>query len=185
MKNLGLYKNEEFYAYGEVNELAKRKKNETPAEMQIRVVKVSTVSGDIASLDGNVLEAYRDIIQAEEIKKKRGREDSEISGSSFLCVPSPLNEKILKMSSLTYDGSTPSAKKKRRRLSHIGSQNSASRGPVLSQNQVFTPVKPLYLNQSQVFTPDKPRFASPRISLSQSSYGDVSVSNLKDPKNYE
>lgn len=185
MKNLGLYKNEEFYAYGEVNELAKQKFHETNAEMQIRVVKVSTVSGDIASLDGNVLEAYRDIIQAEEIKKKRGREDSEISGSSFLCVPSPLNENILKMSSLTYDGSTPSAKKKRRRLSHIGSQNSASHGPVLSQYQVFTPDKPLYLNQSQVFTPDKPRFASPRISLSQASFGDVSVSNLKDPKNYE
>ena len=168
LKNLGLHKNKEFYAPGEENELACRKIYETLDPMRLRAVKATTVKGEIDSLSENVLQVYRPMMQVEELKKKRARKDDEISGSSFpLCVPSPLNKtNILKISSLTFDGSTPNAKK-RRRLSPPGSLNRASHGPVLSQNQVFTPDRPLYQN---LFTP-------PGISLSKSS--------LKDPNNYE
>jgi hypothetical protein len=177
LKNLGLHKNKEFYAPGEANELVSRKEREKLDQMKIRALKATTVTGKIDSLPENVLQVYRPMMQLEQLKKKRARKDDEISGSPFpLCVPSPLNKtNILKISSLTFDGSTPNAKK-RRRLSPPGSLNRASHGLVLSQNQVFTPDRPLYQN---LFT------SASGPSLSQSSFGDVSVSNLKDPENYE
>lgn len=170
-QNLGLHKNKDFYAYGERNELVGRKCGEKLVQQQIRALKVSTVRGKIDDLDGNILEEF-----PEEKTKKRAREDSE---SSFpLCVPSPLDRKHIlpKMTSLPFDG-TPTTKKKRRCLSPPGSLNRASHRPVLSQSQAFTPDRPpLYLN---LFTPTR------EPSLSQASLGELPLSNLKDPKNYE
>jgi hypothetical protein len=96
----------------------KKKLNEDQVQQRKRALKVSTVHGNIDDLDGNVRKYF-----PEEETKKRSREDGEKSYA--LCVASPLDRKHIlpKMSSLAFDGSTPSAKKKRRRLSHIGSHN--------------------------------------------------------------
>jgi hypothetical protein len=178
-EQLHLYDNDAFY--GGPSDLVQRHGSEMVDEMKIRALKAATVLGKINSdsVNGIVLRAFDEVLQA--VKDQNpNRESSMASFCPF--TPSPIKKTTsLKRSLSLASGSTntPTGLKKMRSLSPL--QSLSNTLPGHSLNQISTPGKSLYSSQSRRFTPR----SGP--SLSQSSFGDVSVSNLKlgDEKNYD
>ena len=139
--------------------------------MRVRALKAATVLGDISSnsVNDNVLRAFGEVFQTAN-DQNLNRESSVSSFRPF--TPSPVRKKRSSSLALGSATNTPAGLKKMRRLSPL--QSLSNTPPGHSLNQSFTPDKSLYSSQSHRFTP------RPGLSLSQASFGDVSVSNLKE-----